>query len=281
MGGISERKRNDNDAALILLEDAARLAPGEPSCFIILAELYSDTGRSDDGLAAAQHALDLAPDLAAAHHAFGYVLHDSDPAQAEKAYNDALSADPEYLPSQISLAVLSYAKGDIEQGLKESMSAVALDPTRRATVELIETQIRRRVGLLMLGMAAVTPAFIGAVSARQPGAPITSFFVFGGGFIWSGVAEYRKIRSAVGPAAPRIIRSVFSHNRLALAWMATVPISWIAGLVFSILFVVNPDIDTGVGVAACVLPLVVAMILWILEWLVFLRRNRATRHSLD
>lgn len=264
VAGFAEKQRGNVDEARILLEEAVRLAPDEPICLMRLSELYSSTGRHEEALERAQHALELAPDSASTHSTLGYALRKVDPSEAEKEFRAALALDPEHYPAQVFLAEISYAKGEYERGLSEAMIAAALRPTDRAAVDLIEKQINRRIGLLMLGMVVTSITLAGALSSRQAGGPIAGSVVFGGTFIWAMVVEYRKIRSVVGAAALGIVRSALSRHPLSIVGLLLIPVSWLLTAAFSILFIVNPDFDTGTGVALSLIPVVMGVVLWVL-----------------
>lgn len=117
------------------LVKATTLDPNNAAWQLALAEFY--IGRlirvADEGVAAAQRAVDLAPDDASAHDWFGWGLYlAGSTAPGEAELRAALRLDPVLARARLHLGNLLIDIGRIEEGRTELQRAVDLDPKGEA-----------------------------------------------------------------------------------------------------------------------------------------------------
>ncbi|HXI74371.1 MAG TPA: hypothetical protein VNG94_02210, partial [Pyrinomonadaceae bacterium] len=110
--------RGQRDAALDIAHQAELLAKGNAKRMVALAQFYLATENAGEATRIAEAAVQVAPDLAAAHQALGAARHISlrlD--ESESEYARALSLDPKSDAARYALADLKRANGKPEDAL--------------------------------------------------------------------------------------------------------------------------------------------------------------------
>jgi len=130
--------RGQRDAANESARQAEALAKGNAKRLLAVAEFYINIENANDAARLAETAIQLAPDLAAAHQALGAARHvDLRLDEAEAEYARALSIDAKSGAARIALADLKRASGKPEEALalyREQLQADANNKSARAGV---------------------------------------------------------------------------------------------------------------------------------------------------
>ncbi len=126
--------QGDYETAEQWYQAATQMAPNDPGYALLLAQFYMENELKlpDAGLAAAQRAVELAPDSAAARDTLGfiYVLLGEE-GGGEAQLRQALELDPALPAANYHLAVLLAAKDDREGAVQHYRRALELDPQGR------------------------------------------------------------------------------------------------------------------------------------------------------
>ena len=110
--------RGQRDAAFDLARQAEAMTKSNPKRLVALSEFYLAIESAGEASRLAESAVQLAPDLAAAHQALGAARHiDLRLEEAESEYTKALSLDPKSTAARIALADLKRASGKNEEAL--------------------------------------------------------------------------------------------------------------------------------------------------------------------
>ena len=110
--------RGQRDAAFDLARQAEAMTKSNPKRLVALSEFYLAIESAGEASRLAESAVQLAPDLAAAHQALGAARHiDLRLEEAESEYAKALSLDQKLAAARIALADLKRASGKSEEAL--------------------------------------------------------------------------------------------------------------------------------------------------------------------
>ncbi|MFN2577132.1 MAG: TPM domain-containing protein [Pyrinomonadaceae bacterium] len=121
--------RNQRDAALEIARQAELMASSNAKRMVALAQFYLAIENADEATRIAGAAVQLGPDLAAAHQALAAALHISlrlDDAESE--YARTLSLDSKSAAARIALADLKRAGGKAEDALALYRQQLQIDP---------------------------------------------------------------------------------------------------------------------------------------------------------
>ncbi len=135
----TRRDRNDLEQAVAYFEKAVKLDPGYALAWVGLADAHSNQANmgyipADVGFATARQeaekALRIAPDLAEAYAALGWIRasYDLDWAGADAAYKKALSLEPRNATVVRRAATLAGAMGRFDEAVELDHRAIGLDP---------------------------------------------------------------------------------------------------------------------------------------------------------
>jgi tetratricopeptide (TPR) repeat protein len=121
--------RGERDAAFEITRQAEAMAKSNPKRLLALTEFYLSIENAAEASRLAQSAVQLAPDLAAAHQALGAARHiDLRLDDAASEYAKALSLDPKAGAARIALADLKRASGKTEEALSLYREQLQADP---------------------------------------------------------------------------------------------------------------------------------------------------------
>ena len=121
--------RGRRDAAFDIAKQVEAMAKSNPKRLVALSEFYLAIENAADAGRVAEAAVQLAPDLAAAHQALGAARHiDLRLDEAEAEYAKALSLDPKSTGARIALADLKRAGGKAEEALALYREQLQADP---------------------------------------------------------------------------------------------------------------------------------------------------------
>lgn len=127
----------DNERAITLFEEAARIDPGSALAWTEVANAYGQRIQvggygeawADSGLILARKAIELNPEEPRAWKALGLNLDQKGRfAESSQAYEKALELNPSYVPPMINLAVTLLWKGACDRALRYSRRALDVDP---------------------------------------------------------------------------------------------------------------------------------------------------------
>jgi tetratricopeptide (TPR) repeat protein len=116
--------------AILALQEAARVAPGEASIHHDLGFLCLQAGRRPEAIAALRTALALDPSFAQASLCLGIALQDhGDTVGALEAYRHAVSLRPALTPAHVCLGALLESQGEHRLAIASFRSGAASDPS--------------------------------------------------------------------------------------------------------------------------------------------------------
>lgn len=190
------KRREAREAA----KRAVGLDPEEPLTYLVLSAALA--GKDEAGsLAAAEHAIELAPESADAHAALGEVLlrHERD-REAAEAFREALALDPEDATAENNLAVANARIGDPEAADAGFERATRLDPTMSVSRENV--LLRQGRTARVLRRFAVAAGIVGLL------------FALAGA--WAGLVICGGIAGAFELARWRNLQSLSEANRLLI-----------------------------------------------------------------
>jgi tetratricopeptide (TPR) repeat protein len=127
------------DEALAMADRACAAFPGAAEPVALRAQALMDTGRGEEAVAAARHAVELAPDDPDQHCALGRVLGDLDDEPetkeaAKQAFLAALALDPDHVRSRFELGTLRMlAFQDYPRAEEEFLRITIPDPSGERT----------------------------------------------------------------------------------------------------------------------------------------------------
>ena len=159
---------------------AVALDPEEALNYVMLAETLQATRDEAGALAAARHAIELAPHGWYAHDLEGRLLLDHDePRRAEQAFRRALALDPENEGVLNNLALALALQGQREEAVAGMEAATRIDPADelvRANTLLVAR--RHFAWVRGVGMAFGVFAVIGGVMTAVTGDPAAGLVLF-------------------------------------------------------------------------------------------------------
>lgn len=127
--------------AVAPLQEAARLDRHDAEPLLRLAQVLTDLHRLDEAYAAAGEGLRREPHSAKAHFSMGYVLHETNPAEADRAYRKALELNPQHVGAKHNLAGVSVQRGDWAAGSKGMAAVLAANPQANTPVFVLDQRV--------------------------------------------------------------------------------------------------------------------------------------------
>lgn len=249
------------EASLPLI-DATRLEPEESAPHRLLAQVFCDLGDLRQAYAAATESLRLAPHAAESHFAMGYVLHDSNPAEAHRAYLSTLELDPEHTEAKHNLAGLSAVRGDWTNASHGMARVLAENPDAESPIFVLD---QRLVGVIRWLHWLTAGTFMVAVPTLGGSAwlsLVVLLLALGGGVVLVriGIAP---IRAALPQGGTRYLRGFPGREFVAFMWLVMLALVWV-------LFLLGPILELATGtpfrfLAAAGLPLL--FLGFLLSWL--------------
>src|SRR5439155_21791572 len=118
------------DRAVSEFQKVTELEPRSPDGFVRLGQAYMEKHDYGDAIAQLQHALELAPDLAAAHQLLGYAL---------LAQGSAAEAIPhlERVQEQTALGIAQIVTGQFPQAVSNLQPALVKHPNEPALLDVL------------------------------------------------------------------------------------------------------------------------------------------------
>lgn len=181
-----------------------------------LAQVLTDLGRLEEGYAAAGEALRRDPHSAKNHFAMGYVLHESNPPEATRAYRKALELDPQHNGAKHNLAGVAVQRGDWTTGSRGMAEVLASSPQAETPVFVLDQRVVGTIrwlhwlmfgGWILYGMSAtlgpIGPSILvavlliaGVLLARQGTKPIRTSLPRGGDRFFAGFPRREPIATS-------------------------------------------------------------------------------------
>lgn len=121
--------RGQTDQAIEMLRQESELTPGDPRPPLVAARLLLTQERAEEAMAAAERALELAPEMADAHYQRGTIhMANGDTEAAEADFRRALELSPEHTATMNDLAVLMIQENRRDEALRLLEQIIALSP---------------------------------------------------------------------------------------------------------------------------------------------------------
>jgi tetratricopeptide (TPR) repeat protein len=136
--GYFLESQQDYVTAATQYESALTLQPNQPYIMLALAKVYRVTGRYDESLDQLFAIDTLSPKNALIQFEIGitYESFIGDPTSAQKFYEQATQADPNYALPWIRLGTIHYIQGSYQQAIPDFEQAIKLGVTDQALVYL-------------------------------------------------------------------------------------------------------------------------------------------------
>lgn len=123
--------------AIRLLEDLLPQGSNEPSLFYNLGLAYEEVGRIEDALRSYRRALELEPDMVAAHINSGSILLSRKKFdEAVQQFRKAIDVNPLEVAAHYNLAIALQEKGDTEGVERELRTVVVIDPRMKQSLKV-------------------------------------------------------------------------------------------------------------------------------------------------
>jgi tetratricopeptide (TPR) repeat protein len=155
--------RARSHSSVTVCEELVRLQPADASARVMLANAYTDTGRTKEAMSCYQEALVLDPNCFDAHLGMGKAyLGQGSCSEAIGSYRKALRIRPDSAAAHLSLGLALSNAGKYEEAMQAFQKARELDPT------IVETQVMTGKAYLQAGMCAqAIECLKGAVQTDQ------------------------------------------------------------------------------------------------------------------
>ena len=180
-GGVDQRR-----AALSLFEEAALVAPKDPSVLIELGDAYADARYLHRARTVFERALAIAPDDADVHFGFGRIIRrewldsgwESDLESAADEFREAARLRPGFVKALTQLVALDVELGDLARAREAGEQALAAAPLQ-AEAQLVAGEMAYRTGeigradsLFRLALAHMDSAVVERFNDVTPLVPI-------------------------------------------------------------------------------------------------------------
>lgn len=135
--GAAMAERGEKQEAVRLLEGLLGAGSSEPSLFYTLGLVYEEVGRSEDALKAYQRAVQLEPDMVAAHiNAGSLLLAQNRVDDAIARFKNAIEINPLDVPAHYNLAIALQTQADGAGVQRELQRVVAIDPRMKKRLQV-------------------------------------------------------------------------------------------------------------------------------------------------
>ena len=220
-----------------------------------LAQVLTDLGRAPEAYAAANEALYREPHAAQSHFAMGYVLHHTQPEEAQRAYRQALTLDPHYTTAKHNLASVNLSRGDWDSASRGMADVLAESPSAQMPVFVLDQRLVRIIGWqhwLLFGTA------LGYGMVSSLGQPLANMaWLVGMVFLAAFLIRHgtRPLRAALPAGARHFLTGFPRRDVLTTLWAGLLAVGWLWLFVATIIaWVVDPDgLWTGLGVFVCLI----------------------------
>jgi tetratricopeptide (TPR) repeat protein len=119
--------------------------PGVGSAVILLTTELANNKRIDEAVPVGKLAIELAPDIAAAHLNYGSVLGERGDTQAAiRELRRAVEIDPNNIAAQSNLATMLASSGNVDEAIEHYHQALRIDPNQPAAVEGLNELLKSR-----------------------------------------------------------------------------------------------------------------------------------------
>lgn len=255
--GIAAHQQSDLSTAMAALNDAITLSPQWSLPHSTAAQVLAARAQYDEAFRAADTAVRLAPEDPSTHFAMGFVLQETNPAQAHQAYSRCLELDPEHQAAKHNLATLDLSAGKWDTGAKGLAAVLRDDPQAKLPVMLLDQRFVQITGRLHLATFVIWFALIVTAGVlamddgpANPWAPLAAAAVFLVGCTATVLLArhgIRPIQNAL-PRRPRqFIKGYVARETLAAIWAGALLLIWLLwlGLIVTA-FVANPMALVGI-----------------------------------
>jgi len=126
--GNTLNKLGQHEDALKILELCFSIAPDFFPAIINKANALDGLGRYDEAKDTCKHAMQIAPNSAKIHYNYGTIIKEREPKAALKAFNKAISLDPNYFQAFNNKANLLRQMGRLEEAVRASNRVINFVP---------------------------------------------------------------------------------------------------------------------------------------------------------
>ncbi|WP_432559370.1 tetratricopeptide repeat protein [Granulicoccus sp. GXG6511] len=251
---------------------ATRLDLDDPDAPQRLAQVLTDLGRLTEAYAAAGEAIRRDPHSAKNHFAMGYVLHESNPAEAMRAYRTALELDPHHSGAKHNLAGVAIQGGDWATGTRGMAAVLADSPQAQSPVFLFDQRLVSVLAWLHWLMFGGVIGYGMAASVHPAGALVWVLALLGVGAVIV-LRGTKTLRASLPQGGGRYFAGFPRRERIAAIWGGLLGAGWLWLLGSAITGLLVTD-GQWAGLGA----IVFLFLGWILSWVrVPLARRRAER----
>lgn len=238
--GMALRRVDRPKQAIVALDRAAELDPQDSDIHQQRAEVLSDLRRHQEAFEAASTAVNLAPEDADAHFSMGYVLQETNPTTAERAYAAALELEPSHAGALHNLSTLRITRGRADDGARGLADVLAQSPQMKLPVtaldQLLVSAIWRNHLITFLSMWVIG-GFSGFLY-EEDGLPAALVLVpvlaLVGGLVWSTRKGVLPIRNALPMKGSRFLKGFARREKIATLWAVLVTLAVVLTVVCAV-----------------------------------------------
>lgn len=279
--GIALQLMRRPQEAIEPLRTATRLEHSDPDPPQWLAQVLTDAGHSGEAYQAAGEALRRDPNAPGAHFAMGYVLQESNPAEAKRAYLKTLELNPEHHGAKHNLAGIAVQAGDWQTGSRGMAAVLADNPQAQSPVFVLDQRVVGTIRWLhwLLFGGWIGYRLGGGVAAGTGSEPVfltvvTVLLLVGAVLLVR--AGIKPIRAAMPSSTRQFLAGFPRREPIATVWAGFLGLGWLCFLGTAIAVWVAPDTEwILIGVLGC---LIVGLILsWVRVPIANARAQRVRR----